>query len=55
MKIEAYINDEAEEYIMNLSAQKYYGELWEFITRLTDDFNKGLYVIAGRSLNWGKL
>ena len=55
MKIEAYINDEAEEYLMNLVAQEYYGEAWEFITTLTDAFNKGLYVIAGRSLNLRRL
>jgi hypothetical protein len=50
MKIYAYINDEAEEYLMNLTAQGYYGEAWEFIIKLTDAFNKSLYLIAGRAL-----
>ena len=35
---------------MNLVAQEYYGEAWEFITLLTDEFNKGLYVISSRPL-----
>jgi hypothetical protein len=50
MNIYAYINDEAEEYLMNLVAQEYYSEAQEFIMKLTDAFNKGLYIIAGRTL-----
>ena len=33
MKVEAYINDEAEEYLMNLVAQEYYSEAQEFIMK----------------------
>lgn len=50
LKIEANLNDEAEEYIMNLTAQGYFSEVQEFIVRLTDAFNKGLYVIAGKGM-----
>lgn len=50
MKIEAWINDEAEEYLLNLVAQEYYSEAWDFITVLTDRFNKGLYLIIGSVL-----
>ena len=51
MKIEAWINDEAHEYLLNLVAQEYYSESWEFITKLTDAFHNSLYVIAGETLN----
>jgi len=50
LEIEAWINDEAEEYLMNLVAQGFYSEAWEFIVRLTDAFNKSLYLVAGRVL-----
>lgn len=55
MKIEAWINDEAEEYLMNLVAQEYYSEAWEFITIVTDAFHNGLYIIAGRTLDLKKI
>ena len=35
---------------MNLIAQEYYSEAQEFIMKLTDAFNKGLYIIAGKTL-----
>lgn len=54
MKIEAWINDEAEEHLMNLVAQEYYSEAWEFITIITDAFHKGLYVIAGKAIFVGE-
>jgi len=54
MKIEAWINDEAEEHLMNLVAQEYYGEAWEFITIITDAFHKGLYIIAGKVILAGE-
>lgn len=47
MKIKAYINDEAHEYLLNLVAQEYYSEAQEFIMKLTYAFNKGLYIICG--------
>lgn len=50
VKVECWINDEAEEYLLNLVAQEFYGEAWEFIERLTHAFRGGLYVIAGRTL-----
>lgn len=50
MKIEAYVNDEAEELLMNLTAQGYYGEAWELVTKLTMAFQNGLYLIVGRAI-----
>jgi hypothetical protein len=50
-KSEAWIDDRTEEHILNLVAQGYYGEVWEFITRLTDQFNAGLYSIAAIAMN----
>lgn len=50
INIDCWINDEAEEYIMNLASQGFYSELQEFIVRLTDAFNKSLYLIAGRGM-----
>lgn len=50
MKIEAWINDEAEEYLMNLAAQGYYAEAYELIMKLRESFTNGLYIIAGRTL-----
>ena len=49
-KVKVWIDDESEEFLMNLVAQEYYGEAWEFITRLTNEFNKGLYIISARPL-----
>lgn len=49
-KVKVCIDDESKEFLMNLVAQEYYGEAWEFITLLTDEFNKGLYVISARPL-----
>jgi hypothetical protein len=46
MKIKAWIDDKAHEYLLNLVAQEYYSEAQEFIVRITDSFNKGLYVIC---------
>lgn len=51
MKLKVWINDEAEERLMNLVAQGYYSEAWEFITLFTDLFNKSLYHVAGNAMN----
>jgi hypothetical protein len=51
MKIKAWIDDKSHEYLLNLVAQEYYGEAWELITRLTIEFNKSLYIIAGEVFN----
>lgn len=49
-EIEAYINDEAEELLMNLTAQGYYGEAQELIIKLIMAFQNGLYLIAGGTI-----
>lgn len=51
IKIEAWICNEADEHLLNLVAQGFYSEAWEFIERITAAFHNGLYVIAGRTLN----
>ena len=51
IKIEAWINDRAEEYLMCLVAQGYFSEAWEFITVLTNKFHNSLYLVAGRVLD----
>ena len=52
MEVKAYIDDESEEYLLNLVAQAYFSEAWEFIQRLTNSFHSGLYVVAGRALDY---
>ena len=47
MKIEAYINDESHEYLLNLVAQGYYSDAYEFIIKLTDAFHNSLLIISG--------
>lgn len=51
MNVEISINDSAEEYLMNLAAQGYYSETWEFIIRATDHFNWWLYQVAAEAMN----
>ena len=46
IKVETWLNDEAEEYLINLVAQGYYGEAWVFINKINDSFIKSLYRIA---------
>ena len=49
-KVKAWIDDNSHEYLLNLAAQEYYGEAWEFIERLTLEFNSSLYIIAAEAM-----
>lgn len=49
--IEAWINDEAEEYLRNLIAQGFYSEAWETKMRLMIAFEHSLDYIIGNTLN----
>ena len=51
MILQITINDSAEEYLMNLTAQGFYSEAWEFITRATDHFNWWLYQVAAEAIS----
>ena len=48
---EAWINDEAEEYLKNLTAQGYFAEAWETKMRLMIAFEQSLDYIIGNTLN----
>lgn len=49
--IEAWINDEAQEYLMNLTAQGYYSEAWVLKMKLLEAFDNSLSYIMGNTLN----
>jgi len=57
MRIKAWINEEAEEFLMNLVSQGYYAEAQNLIVNMTDCFKNSLYLIAkatreGDVLRW---
>ena len=51
IKCEAWINDEAHEYLINLVAQGYYGESWELKMRLLKAFDDSLNNIVTDTFN----
>ena len=48
---EAWVNDEAEEYLINLTTQGYFAEAYEFKMRLMIAFEHSLDFIIGNVLN----
>ena len=42
MRIDAWIDDRSHEYLLNLVAQGYYSESWEFIQKLVEHFEIAL-------------
>ena len=51
IKVEAWINDECHEYLMNLVAQGYYGESYDIKIKLMIAFEESLNYIMGNTLN----
>ena len=49
--IEAWINDSAHEYLLNLVAQGFYSESWELKMKLLTAFDDSLMYIMGNTLN----
>lgn len=47
----AWVGDEAHEYLLNLIAQGYYGEAWEFKMKLMLAFENSINVIMATTWN----
>jgi hypothetical protein len=47
MRVEVWIDDKSHEYLINLVAQEYYSESWEFIQRLSKDIRLALINMVG--------
>jgi hypothetical protein len=48
--VNVYLNDEAHEYLLNLSAQGFYGKAYDFIMQLTIAFQESLQFISATTL-----